>query len=263
MLSWTPAGLRVRGRAVLGPRNSLRMLALYAWVFGEPELRLLGHLCSRRKKSIDIGANRGIYAFLMRRHSASCDAFEPNPQLCAAMQIALGDRVAVHATALSNRRGMAQLVVPLLHGKEIDTSAAIDKTCTAFRTAWEGFDDVRLAEVPVCKLDDFGFTRVGCMKIDVEGHELAVLEGSRELLDRETPNLIIEIEQRHRGKAVQTVREFLKRLGYEGFFLLGGRLWPIATFSPQRHQDLRRRPYVNNFVFLHQSTPRPWFARFS
>jgi len=263
VLSWRAGGLDVRGRTVLGPKYALRLLALYAWFFGERELRLLRYLCSRTKKSIDIGANRGIYAYFMRHHSASCDAFEPNPQLCAAIRTAFGDRVVVHGEALSNSRGMAQLMVPLLEGREIDTSAAIDKTCAELRTSWEGFQDARVIQVPVRRLDDLSFTGVGCIKIDVEGHELAVLEGGHDLLDRDAPNLILEAEERHRTRAVPAIRGYLESLGYEGFFLLAGRLWPIATFSPEEYQDLGRRPYVNNFVFLHRSIPRPWFALFS
>jgi FkbM family methyltransferase len=238
------------------------MLVAYAWFFWEHEVRLLPYLCSRTKKSLDIGANRGIYAYLMRRYSASCDAFEPNPQLCGDMRKALGDRVDVHAVALSNRRGRAQLTIPLIRGREIDTSAAIDKAPEAFRSEWASFEDVHVTEVPMRMLDDFCFTDVGCIKIDVEGHELAVLQGGRKLLDRETPNLIVEIEERHRRDALRTVQMFLEDLGYSGFFMMAGRLHSIATFSPQQHQDLHRKPYVNNFIFLHRNTPRPWFARF-
>jgi FkbM family methyltransferase len=215
------------------------------------------------EKSIDIGANRGIYTYFMRHYSASCDAFEPNPELCAAIRTAFGDGVVVHGEALSNRRGMAQLMVPLLEGKEIDTSAAIDKTCAELRTSCEWLQDARVIQVPVHTLDDFRFTGVGCIKIDVEGHELSVLEGGHDLLERDAPNLILEIEERHRTNAMPTIRQHLESLGYEGFYLLAGRLWPIATFSPEEHQDLGRRPYINNFVFLHRSIPRPWFALFS
>lgn len=36
--------------------------------------------------------------------------------------------------------------------------------------------------VPVRRLDDYGFTEVSFVKIDVEGHESSVLDGARETL---------------------------------------------------------------------------------
>ena len=55
---------------------------------------------------------------------------------------------------------------------------------------------VETVKVPMRTLDSYQLSNVGFIKIDVEGHEEAVLHGSSETLRREMPNLMIEIEDR-------------------------------------------------------------------
>jgi hypothetical protein len=47
-------------------------------------------------------------------------------------------------------------------------------------------------EIPIKKLDDFNFTRVDFIKIDVEGYEEFVIQGGLETLKKNHPLIIIE-----------------------------------------------------------------------
>lgn len=47
--------------------------------------------------------------------------------------------------------------------------------------------------VPARRLDDYEMDAVGFIKIDVEGHELAVLRGGSETIRRCLPSMLIEI----------------------------------------------------------------------
>jgi hypothetical protein len=99
------------------------------------------------------------------------------------------------------------------------------------------------------------------IKIDVEGHELAVLEGAHHTLIRDQPHLLIECEDRHRADAIQSVRDFLAKYGYVGYFYHQKRLHPISKFQPSlQNPDVladfgpKSRAeivYVNNFLFIH------------
>ena len=60
--------------------------------------------------------------------------------------------------------------------------------------AWESGRTVKTVVAPMRTLDSFQLTQVGFIKIDVEGHEEAVLRGGLATLKREMPNLMIEIE---------------------------------------------------------------------
>ena len=81
-------------------------------------------------------------------------------------------------------------------------------------------------EVPVRTLDSFGLTSVGFIKIDVEGHELAVLQGACKTIALSHPILMVEVEDRHRHDAVHTVEEFLSDFGYSKW-----------TFDDARYSD--------------------------
>ena len=118
--------------------------------------------------------------------------------------------------------------------------------------------------VRVSTLDGFAFDDVDLIKIDVEGHELSVLRGAIQTLQRCRPALIVEIEQRHldrNGHAMRDVFDFIGALDYDAFFIEPGRerrVRPISEFSYERHQQshvghVDDPSYVNNFVFVRRN----------
>ena len=70
------------------------------------------------------------------------------------------------------------------------------------------------------------------MKIDVEGHELNVLNGAVELLEHSQPVFLVEAEDRHRSEAIRSIFEFFENRFYRDFFLKEGRVVPIDQFDP-------------------------------
>src|SRR5205823_431391 len=121
-----------------------------------------------------------------------------------------------------------------------------------------------LLEVPVKKLDDYRFDQVGFIKIDVEGHEQAVIEGAFETIARSKPVILVEVEEGRNPGAVARMQTALAKLGYAGHFYAHGVKQPIETFDVARHQpaDLvwnsarytrRTFPLVNNFLFSPQT----------
>lgn len=71
--------------------------------------------------------------------------------------------------------------------------------------------------VPMLRLDDFELSEVGFIKIDVEGHELAVLKGAEVTIRGTKPNILLEMEERNCPNTLQDVPTFLHGLGYEVF----------------------------------------------
>jgi FkbM family methyltransferase len=227
-----------------------------AWRIGyfDLELQLLHYLCDRAKVSIDVGASIGSYTVHLLNHSRKCYAFEPRPDSAAYLVDRLAarsnPRLRVEAVALSDHSGIAQLRVLL---NDLGRSS-IEK-----ENPVEQLGVVEVLKVPMRRLDDYdAIEPVGCIKIDVEGHEDAVLRGAKRLLFRDHPSLLIEIEERHKRHSISTVNAFLRDLGYQGFFFRRNRLNPIESFRAEEHQDIsnavsnvnREDKYVNNFLFF-------------
>ena len=216
----------------------------YRW--GEPELRLVGRLADPRRIAIDVGGYDGEYTRAMKRHARACLTFEPNPRKYALLQQTLaGPSVRLFPIALSDHPGHTRLFLPQGHD-HFEGCATIDPANPAFGHG-VGYD------VETARLDDLGIADpVGLVKIDVEGHELAVLRGAVALLQRDHPNLIVEAEERHRPGAVATLREFLEPLGYRGYFLHQRRLLDVGAFDADVHQDVDKLGtdgYALNFLW--------------
>jgi hypothetical protein len=138
---------------------------------------------------------------------------------------------------------------------------AVATRATLEATANPGFDADPI-EIDTQRIDDLGLENVAFMKIDVEGHEQAVLRGARDLIASSQPTVLIESEERHAKGAVAATKAFFDELGYRGFFLHSGRLRRMESLNPARHQRLedakrfaegRKTEYVNNFLFIHKN----------
>ena len=243
--------LKALARDALPRRWQVPVKYWYGRVRGdiEPEMALLRALVDCGDHVVDVGGNRGTYAYRLWRIGARIEVFEPNPDCIGVLRgWAAGlDRVTVHGVALSSQAGTAQLHVPVdEHGVAHDASASLEAGTPS---------DGRDIDVPLRTLDSFGFTDVSLIKIDVEGHESNVIEGAAVTLRAARPALLIEIEQRHRREPIYTIFRDIEAFGYRGFFLLDGRLVGIERFDVVRHQSLQAfesnsSRYHNNFLFL-------------
>lgn len=214
----------------------------------EPELELIPYLCEKDKISIDVGAAWGKYTFYMKKFSKKCWAFEPIPRNVNLLNRIFRKNVIIQPVALSDNDGTAKIRIPI----NSLGAASIEE-----ENPLEGLNKINIVNVSKKRLDDYEIDTIGLMKIDVEGHEEAVLRGSRRLLIRDKPALIIESEERHKSNTIENTYNFLHELGYEGFFFFNKNLRKIEEFDKKHHQNVQNLKdgnktglYVNNFIFL-------------
>lgn len=224
-------------------------LKVFKWKKGyeEPELKLVKDLCDKTLVSLDVGAANGLYLAHLYTISAKCYAFEP--RITALLNLehmfsGISDSIQFENTALSDFSGFTEMKVLKSNG----TLSTIEKG-----NLIERFGEVEVIKVPVKRLDEYDFEGgVGFIKIDVEGHEEAVLRGATGLLKRDHPSLLIEIEERHKPGAVFSIRDFLALLGYKGFFYMDDRLISMDIFDIKKYQNFGSQDkYIFNFVFVH------------
>lgn len=212
----------------------------------EPETKLLKLLLSSGDHVIDVGTNAGIYTYLMSQIGCRVESFEPLTYYSRLLRSADFPNVAVHDVALSDSRGKGVIHIPIINGQPRRTRASIE----------EASDETVSQEIEFVPLDDFGFTDVSFIKIDVEGHELAVLRGGRATIERSRPVMLVEIEQ-HRltGCSMHDVFSWFEDLGYEGFFYRKGVRCALNEFDVAQDQasvdsTYKSSSYINNFIFL-------------
>lgn len=150
----------------------------------------------------DVGANIGLYTIYaaLRHPGARIVAFEPeyaNLHLLkdSIMENGLGDRVEVYSLALSNRSGISFLhIQDLTPGSALHTESPEPLTVTRTQrpVIWrEGVCAITLDEF--CEQTG---RQPHCMKIDVDGTELAVLEGGTRTIGSEMfRSLMVEMPE--------------------------------------------------------------------
>jgi FkbM family methyltransferase len=266
MMSLSPVtAVRSVVKRFVRPSDRVVYRAWSGYWFGEPEMRLLAVLCDRERVAVDVGGHFGIYAYFLMRYARRCVVLEPNPTQVAWLELALARwraRIDIVPVAASDRDGEATLRVPKRARVHDSGLATLEQANHSIG------DDVDSVAVATRRIDGLDLGDVGFMKIDVEGHELAVLEGARATIARARPNVQVEAEERHRPGTVAAVAAFFAQLDYRGFFDEGGGLVPIERFDADRHQDVAHLPdgqpssrhrggvargagrYVNNFVFI-------------
>lgn len=235
-------------KSALPRRLVLRLAALNHRLRIEPEVRWLSRYVDAERGSLDVGANQGVFAHALSKLCPRVYAYEPNPALVPFLEATAARNVTVMPYGLSDRKGTAPLVVPVIDGV-VDAGRASVEPC-----AISEFPVTEEKTIELRRLDDEELPPIGFVKIDVEGHEIDVLRGGVRRIAGDRPVLWIEIEQRHIDAPIAPrIREILE-LGYTGEFFLDGDAVPVAAFDVARHQEPfsgPRRPsgYANNFVF--------------
>jgi FkbM family methyltransferase len=224
---------------------------------GEPEVRLVRDLVPPHTTAVDVGAWYGPWAYWLARVAEHVEAIEPVPDVARFLERVLPKNTTVTCVALSNRDGDAELYVPVGGRGAEGLASLLPPPPGTARTL--------PITVPVRRLDQLGFTNVGFVKIDVEGHELEVLEGAQKVLECYKPTVVIEIEQRFHDRPIEEVFRVFEDYGYAGWFRDGVHWRSVDDFSVEHHQ-LRHleqiqahgyisnalhgnRGYVNNFLF--------------
>lgn len=190
------------------------------WLYQE-EQRDLARLCELLKPGdtfLDCGANIGIWS-LVAGHCVGAEgrvfAFEPNPATLIKaqhnLQLSQCHNVSLNPFALSSADGTAYFQAEQEHNNSNLTS--VDDGLSA-----------QTITVETIRLDSFfaqadlsDAERISGIKIDVEGHELQVLEGASDLITKYRPWLCLEFN----ALMSQTprlgdwpVHQFLAKLNY-------------------------------------------------
>ena len=199
---------------------------------------------------VDIGAHRGLLAWIAARRAREILAFEPNPDNFRFLKRLQGPGFRCFPVALSDAPGRAAFAVS--HNRE---GVELSESGTLMSGSAVGDDTARHFEVDVSTLDSFDLPDVDFIKLDVEGAEHLVLAGARATIERCRPAMFVEVNADETGTDyLQAVVDGLAESGYRCRVLGPEGLFEYADFDLERHQIVPRRAgdmrrYANNFLF--------------
>lgn len=171
---------------------------------------------------IDIGANRGQFALdvMSACPNASVICFEPLPSEADVLVANLGSLSNLHVvrSAVSDTSGST-----MIHVSAAADSSSLHRPTDLQATTFPGTQEIGQLEVPMIALDDVEWpTEVGdttLLKIDVQGHELAVLRGAKRLLDRiRWVYVEVSLQELYEGQAL--AGEVFQQLHTAGYRLI-------------------------------------------
>jgi FkbM family methyltransferase len=241
------AGAAARARITLGA-----VLAAARWtpyleseMLGLPELVRPGSVC------VDVGAAAGLYTLALSRlagPSGRVLSVEPlsfaRPMWARVLRARDAGNVSWRSIALGAEPGSAMMSVPVGKYGPVTGRSFLERGSFGIGSNAEFQDQIEVS-VQVQTLDglctEAAITRLDFVKIDVEGAELQVLEGGREMIEKFRPAMQIEIEDRHMARYRQDAAEIVA--------WVTGRGYRMYTWDRGWHPADRVRADTRNYLF--------------
>lgn len=165
---------------------------------------------SHKNIAIDIGACVGFWTKDLCNTFKHVICFEPAPinAECLKLNLEHYKNYRLYKIGLSNTTGIKKLMIS---EEGIGSNSLSD----------EKMNQKNFINIPTKKLDDFKFTNVSYIKMDVQFHELEVLEGATETLKYNSPVLCIECCRRNEDE-LNYVKKIISLLNKLNFKIVGG-----------------------------------------
>lgn len=213
----------------------------------EQEINLVKKFIKSGTDSIDVGVYRGVYSYEMSKYSEKVHSFEPNPIIFKYINKNLKKfikNIHLYNFALSNQNKTMNLKIPIRNSnsnKEIfEEYYEMGKATIHNENNFENYENF---EIQTKKIDELSFdNKISFIKIDVEGHELEVIEGAINTIKRDKPVLLVEIEKQYTKKEVAESINFINSLGYKSYF--------FNKKDLKSTTELNNLDLFNNFIFF-------------
>jgi len=160
---------------------------LYRSISGsfDPEMKYIKKFTKDNDIALDIGANIGIYTRYLAKNFNRVESFEPIQQAYKYIEALELQNVKLHKVALSNEQKKNFINVPVKGGVFRFGNSSIENF------AGSKYNSVQKFPIKSELLDCYDYQKIDFIKIDVEGHELKVLEGGKSTIKRLKPLLLI------------------------------------------------------------------------
>lgn len=217
--------------------------------WAESEIKGLAHVVKPGDTVLDIGAGLGMYTVPLSYligPTGRIDSIDPQPRnfhMVRLLRTLVGTaRGKLRRVAMGPQAGEGEIVVPIHgpfpifgHGHLRPVGTPSPRRVHRIHTQVDTVD---------AWVEREGLGQIDFIKIDVEGFEPAVVAGARQVIDRDRPSLLMEIEDRHLVRYERDAAGFLAEIRER---------WPeyrMYTWADEkwtRTDDVR--PEVRNYLF--------------
>jgi FkbM family methyltransferase len=161
---------------------------------------------------LDVGANIGNHSLYFSKISKKVFSYEPNPNTYELLKFNTRNvpNINIYNIGISNKNEKKFLNESNFNIGDSSIVSSIEKQDIKK-------DDITLHEINSFKLDDlqdFSNEEISMIKIDVEGHELEVMDGAKNIIKKNKPLLIFEHNIEINKEQTLKINEFLKQQDY-------------------------------------------------
>jgi FkbM family methyltransferase len=208
-------------RFSVDPRDRFAALMAYGHNLEAPDLDVFCRLAESQSVIVDVGANFGLYAICSGGHArgGKVFAFEPIPEQLTLLQTNIADN---NLEGIVFPRGKAVAEVAGVRQFFISESASFSGFAETGRSATARSLNVEC--VTLDTYDELSGLAVDLLKIDVEGAELEVLLGAKDVIAR-SPNIVMLVEANSKNLSEMALNNFANWMFAridEGFVLIAG-----------------------------------------
>jgi len=178
---------------------------------------------------VDAGANIGNHSVFFSKHFKKVYGFEPNPKTYSLLKINTETKpnIFIKKLGLSNKKKIAKFVVSKTN---MGGSKLVDRLT-------EGTIDIKLSTVDYEV--DYNNENITLLKIDVEGHELEVMQGSKNLITMHKPLIIFEQQLSDFPKNFMKIKKFLLEVNFSKFGII----------KRKSYLPILNKSWINKFIF--------------
>jgi FkbM family methyltransferase len=225
---------RIDFRLTRFPRLYLAVEKFRVWVNWDKRVYL--SFIRRGDVVLDVGANVGAHSVFFSHlvgRGGKVIAFEPLLPNLDAMRSLLArraryDNIEVVGAAVGNPEADTRTATIRIPGSDLTQASLASHSAGS----WGGGADVRLIECPITSIDRNPalqrVSRVGFIKLDVEGAELFALKGAAATIERDHPLIYCEIYRKWSqsfGYGPSELMDLVRSLGYdEARVIVDGRI---------------------------------------
>lgn len=219
---------------------------LYDKISNETINSVLDNFIIPNTLTIDVGGNSGYQTFWHSQYN-EVRTYEPIPVLHKIMKKNLEQK---------NLRNKITLINKAISDKIKKINLFVDVNRLSMTSQIPLVDNVKKITVDATSLDKDVNQKVGFIKIDVEGFELEVLEGSRELIKKYYPHFMIEIYEpwcKKTDTKIESYFNFFKENNYKGYYYsnIENKLKKLSSISESINTVLtKHHEHDGDFLFM-------------